>query len=589
MTGTGNLCRGCGAGLGEPFLDLGVTPLANSYLRAEDLPRAEPFYPLQVSVCGECFLVQVPAVQTPEAIFDEYAYFSSFSTAWLKHVEEYADRMVHELGLGSESLVVEIASNDGYLLQFFKRRGIPVLGIEPARNVAEAARAAGIPTLTEFFGTDLARRLADERKQADLVIANNVLAHVPGLNDFVGGLRIILKPRGLLTLEFPHLLRLVNESQFDTIYHEHFSYLSLGAVRRVFERHGLAVVDVEELWTHGGSLRVHARHRDDDSQVPSDRVARLIAAEEAAGLTRLDRYEAFANDVLETKRALLDFLICAKRKGQVDRRVRGPGKGQHPAELLRRADRLSRLHGRPKPSQAGPVPARYADPDLCARANSNHEAGLRADFALESQRRDCGADEHDPGVGRPVRGADPTSRDLLMRFAETELPEVWIVTPELKEDSRGFFARTWCEREFAARGITDRWVQCSISFNVKKGTVRGLHYQRAPREEAKLVRCTMGKLYDVVVDIRPGSPTFKKHVALELSAANRKMLYIARGCAHGFQTLEDETEVFYQISEFYSPDHAQGLRWDDPALGIRWPLDDPIISDRDRGFPDFAG
>ena len=176
-----------------------------------------------------------------------------------------------------------------------------------------------------------------------------------------------------------------------------------------------------------------------------------------------------------------------------------------------------------------------------------------------------------------------------MRFEETALSDVWIVTPELKEDHRGFFARTWCEREFAAHGITDRWVQCSVSFSTKKGTVRGLHYQRAPHEEAKLVRCTAGKLYDVVVDIRPGSSTFKKHVALELSAANRKMLYIAKGCAHGFQTLEDATEASYQISESYSPDHADGARWNDPAFGVRWPIDDPIISDRDRAYPDFAG
>ena len=327
MTEPRNLCRGCGGGLGEPFLDLGVTPLANSYLRAEDLLRAEPFYPLQVSVCGECFLVQVPAVQTPEAIFGEYAYFSSFSTAWLKHVEEYAERMIHELGLGSESLVVEIASNDGYLLQFFKRRGIPVLGIEPARNVAEAARAAGIPTLTEFFGSDVGGRLAEEGKQADLVIGNNVLAHVPALGDFVDGLRRILKPRGLLTLEFPHLLRLISESQFDTIYHEHLSYFSLGTVRGLFERHGLSVVDVEELWSHGGSLRLHVRHRGDTSRVASERVASLVAKEEAAGLMRLDRYEAFASEVLETKRALLDFLIASKRKGQSIVGYGAPAKG----------------------------------------------------------------------------------------------------------------------------------------------------------------------------------------------------------------------------------------------------------------------
>jgi dTDP-4-dehydrorhamnose 3,5-epimerase len=176
-----------------------------------------------------------------------------------------------------------------------------------------------------------------------------------------------------------------------------------------------------------------------------------------------------------------------------------------------------------------------------------------------------------------------------MLFAQTALPDVWVVTPELKEDHRGFFARTWCEREFAAHGITDHWVQYNVSFTEKKGTVRGLHFQRSPYEEAKLVRCAIGKVYEVVVDIRRGSPTFKKHLALELSAVNRKMLYVARGCAHGFQTLEDGTEVCYQMSEFYSPDHADGVRWNDPAFGIRWPFDDPVISDRDRAYPDFAG
>jgi SAM-dependent methyltransferase len=267
-------------------------------------------------------------MQTSAEIFGgDYAYFSSFSTAWLKHVEEYADRMAGELELDANSLVVEIASNDGYLLQFFRRRGIPVLGIEPAKNVAEAAIAAGIPTQTEFFGAGFAGKLAGGGTRADLIVANNVLAHVPDINDFVAGFRKILKPRGLLTLEFPHLLRLIEESQFDTIYHEHFSYLALGTVRRLFRKHGLAVVDVEELWTHGGSLRVHARHSDDDSRPVSERVERLIAREEAAGLTRLDRYDAFAKDVLETKRALLDFLIAAKRAGKSIVGYGAPAKG----------------------------------------------------------------------------------------------------------------------------------------------------------------------------------------------------------------------------------------------------------------------
>ena len=340
---------------------------------------------------------------------------------------------------------------------------------------------------------------------------------------------MILKPRGLLTLEFPHLLRLISESQFDTIYHEHLSYFSLGTVRGLFERHGLSVVDVEELWSHGGSLRLHVRHRERHSRAASERVASLVAREEAAGLMRLDRYEAFASEVLETKRALLDFLIAAKRKGQSIVGYGAPAKGNTLLNycgvrtdfLDYTVDRSPHKQGLFLPGTRIPIhaPERIpiTKPDYVLILPWNLKDEITAQMGI------------DPGVGRPVRGADSASRDLLMRFEETALPDVWIVTPELKEDHRGFFARTWCEREFAAHGITDRWVQCSVSFNTKKGTVRGLHYQRAPHEEAKLVRCTAGRLYDVVVDIRPGSPTFKKHVALELSAANRKMLYIAEG------------------------------------------------------------
>jgi SAM-dependent methyltransferase len=308
-------CRACGVELGPPFLDLGPTPLANSYLTAEDLARPEPFYPLEVHVCSACCLVQIPEVTTPETIFADYAYFSSYSQSWLQHAERYAARMVDELHLDARSTVLEIASNDGYLLRFFAGRGIPVLGIEPARNVAEAARAAGVPTLSEFFSAALARRLADEGRRADLLVANNVLAHVPALNDFVEGLAIVLAPRGLATLEFPHLLTLIDGNEFDTIYHEHFSYFSLAVVVEVFGRHGLTVVDVEELPTHGGSLRVHARHRDDAPAPPSAAVGTLLAREEQAGLRRSDRYRAFAEQARETKRALLDFLIAVKRKG----------------------------------------------------------------------------------------------------------------------------------------------------------------------------------------------------------------------------------------------------------------------------------
>ena len=320
-------CRACGAGLAAPFLDLGPTPLANSYLNAEDLNQAEAFYPLQVHVCEECFLVQLTVVQAPEAIFGDYAYFSSYSTTWLRHAAEYASTMADRLALDSRSLVVEVASNDGYLLRFFRERGIPVLGIEPAKNVALAAEASGVPTVMEFFGARLAQDLAQSGRHADLLVANNVLAHVPMLDDFTEGLRMALKPRGVLTVEVPHLLRLMAENQFDTIYHEHFSYFSLAVVSRIFARHGLSVVDVDELTTHGGSLRIHARHRDDPTQMPSERVAAVIAAEERVGLMTPERYHAFAERVRETKRALLDFLIAAKRKGHSIVGYGAPAKG----------------------------------------------------------------------------------------------------------------------------------------------------------------------------------------------------------------------------------------------------------------------
>jgi SAM-dependent methyltransferase len=320
-------CRACGAGLAEPFLDLGPTPLANSYLRPEDLDKAEPFYPLPVHVCPECFLVQVPVVQAPADIFRDYAYFSSYSTTWLRHAERFAEHTTASLELGPDALVLEVASNDGYLLRFFKERGLRVLGVEPAQNVATAAEAAGIPTLVEFFGADLGRRLRERREQGDLVIANNVLAHVPDLDDFVAGFQAALKRGGLLSVEFPHLLRLIAENQFDTIYHEHLSYLSLAVVRRLFARHGLTVVDVEELSTHGGSLRVQARHSDDALARPTDRVNALVAREEDAGLLRLARYDAFAEQAREVKRALLDFLIAAKRKGQSIVGYGAPAKG----------------------------------------------------------------------------------------------------------------------------------------------------------------------------------------------------------------------------------------------------------------------
>jgi SAM-dependent methyltransferase len=308
-------------------VDLGVQPLANSYLEPGDLRRPETFYPLCVYVCGECFLVQLPEEERPDAIFSDYAYFSSYSESWLRHARAYAEAMIERFGLGPQHRVIEIASNDGYLLRWFKERGIPVQGIEPAKNVAEAAEAAGIPTMVRFFGSETARDVAG---QADLLVGNNVLAHVPDLNDFVQGLKTALAPQGVLTMEFPHLLRLMQEDQFDTIYHEHYSYFSLLAVRKVFEAHGLQLFDVEELPTHGGSLRIYVRKNGKDGKDGKDglrRVEELLAREEAAGLAGLDAYRSFAERVQRVKRGLLRFLIQAREEGKTVVGYGAPAKG----------------------------------------------------------------------------------------------------------------------------------------------------------------------------------------------------------------------------------------------------------------------
>jgi len=320
-------CRFCGAPLERVFVDLGSSPLANSYLEPEDLERPEPWYPLTVRLCERCWLCQLPAVATPEQIFGDYAYFSSFSTSWLEHARRYVEAMIERFGLGAGHQVVEVASNDGYLLRHFVERGVPVLGIEPAANVAEAARALGIPTEVRFFGRATAADLAASGRRADLLLGNNVLAHVPDLNDFVGGLATLLAPAGVITLEFPHLVRLVEGNQFDTIYHEHFSYLSLVTVERVLAAHGLQLFDVEELATHGGSLRVFAQHAATGVQPPTARVAELAARERAAGVETLDWYESFAERVRETKRRLLEFLVAERRAGKRIAGYGAPAKG----------------------------------------------------------------------------------------------------------------------------------------------------------------------------------------------------------------------------------------------------------------------
>ena len=309
-------CRFCGAPLTRTFVDLGMSPLANSYVEPSDLGRKEEFYPLHVFICDACLLVQLEELQSPEAIFGEYAYFSSYSDSWLRHAQAYVELVTKRFGLGPDSLVVEMASNDGYLLQYFVEEGIPVLGIEPAANVAEAARDNGIPTLVRFFGEALAEELAAEGQHADLVVGNNVLAHVPQLNDFVRGMKILLKPQGVITMEFPHLMRLMADNQFDTIYQEHFSYFSFLTVERVFAEHGLVLFDVEELPSHGGSLRIYARHAKDDSKSVGDRVEELRTREIQEGFDRVEHYLAFDERVRATKRKLLTFLTQAKEEGR---------------------------------------------------------------------------------------------------------------------------------------------------------------------------------------------------------------------------------------------------------------------------------
>ena len=319
-------CRLCGARLVTPFVDLGMSPLCESFLRADQIDQMEPYFPLCVLVCDECFLVQLQEYVQPAHIFSEYAYFSSYSTSWVEHARRYCQMIAARFSLGPKSKVVELASNDGYLLQHFLPLGIPVLGIEPAANVAEAARRKHVPTLVEFFGLNLARRLVSEGELADLIVGNNVLAQVPDLNDFTAGMACLLAPQGVITLEFPHLERLIAENQFDTIYHEHFSYFSLVTVDRLARRHGLRLFDVEQLTTHGGSLRVYLCHKDSGHAV-SSRVDALLAHERRIGLEDIGTYARFAANVHRTKRQLLSFLIACKERGARICGYGAPGKG----------------------------------------------------------------------------------------------------------------------------------------------------------------------------------------------------------------------------------------------------------------------
>ncbi len=322
-----NLCRFCENHLSVTFADLGMSPLANSYIGADALNKMEPFYPLHAYVCESCFLVQLLEFESPASIFTDYAYFSSFSDTFLEHAKTYTDQMIERFGFNTSSQVIEIASNDGYLLQYFKEKNIPVLGIEPAANVAATAIEKGIPTKVKFFGKQTTAELVKEGIMADLLLGNNVLAHVPDLHDFVGGMKPVLKPNGVITMEFPHLMKLIENNLFDTIYHEHFSYLSLITVEKIFSQHGLTLFDAEEVATHGGSLRIYARHTEDDSKPLTARINSFREKEIAFGLTSMDTYLEFAEKVRRTKRRILSFLIQAKEEGKSIVCYGAPAKG----------------------------------------------------------------------------------------------------------------------------------------------------------------------------------------------------------------------------------------------------------------------
>ncbi|NDJ23791.1 methyltransferase domain-containing protein [Nostoc sp. B(2019)] len=320
-------CRFSRQHLHHTFVDLGMSPLANAYLTAEQLNSAEKFYPLHAYISEDTLLVQLEQFETPDQIFSDYAYFSSYSETWLKHAKAYTDMIVEKFGLNHHTQVIEIASNDGYLLQYFVEKGIPVLGIEPATNIAKVAQEKGIPSINKFFGVETAKELVIQGKQADLLVGNNVLAHVPDLNDFIAGIKLLLKPNGILTMEFPHILQLIQQNQFDTIYHEHFSYFSFLTVEKIFAAHNLKLFDVEELPTHGGSLRIYAKHDYADNPIISERVSQIKAKEIAAGLHQIETYITFGEKVKETKHKLLSFILAAKAKGKSIAGYGAPAKG----------------------------------------------------------------------------------------------------------------------------------------------------------------------------------------------------------------------------------------------------------------------
>jgi dTDP-4-dehydrorhamnose 3,5-epimerase len=579
----GFACRGCGAIVVRCVLDLGKQPLANSYLDKSALNRPEPVFPLRLFVCERCFLVQLEGLVGPDALFSDYSYFSSYSSTWLDHARRFASMATARFGLSGRSQVVEIASNDGYLLKNFVEFGIPALGVEPAANVAAVAREKGVPTDVRFFGRQTAHDLVRRGHSADLVIANNVVAHVPEVRDFLAGVAVLLKPEGVFSVEFPHLLRMLEEGEFDTIYHEHFSYLSLRALEAVLAGSGLRVFDVEKLATHGGSLRVLACLSEAHYPESAD-VSALREEEEEAGLGRLATYDAFAECVSKCSAALVGFVRSARADGRVIAAYGAAAKGNtllNACELSSKdivcvADRSPHKQGRFLPGSHIPIVAPIRNP-----------AGLSPYPPLEPARRDHRCHVACAQLGVPVRCRGPERCDRGMRFAETLIPGVTVIELEPNVDARGSFARFFCAEEFAAASLPGRFVQGSVSRNVRRGTLRGMHLQLGTQPEEKVVRCTRGRVHDIVLDLRRESSTYLRWIAVELDAESGRAIFIPGGCAHGFLTLEHDSELLYLMTVAFDPRHQHGFRWNDPAFAISWPFEPRVMSQRDREFPDY--
>ena len=484
------------------------------------------------------------------------------------------------------SKVVEIASNDGYLLQYFVEAKVPCLGVEPAANVAAVAQSKGMPTEVCFFGAETAARLKAAGHAADLLLGNNVLAHVPDINDFVRGMAILLKADGAATMEFPHLLRLIESNQFDTIYHEHFSYLSLLAVERIFAAAGLRLFDVDRLPTHGGSVRIYAC-RQSDPRPESSALAEARAEEAAAGLDRLDTYSGFEKKVYRVKRDLLSFLLAARDQGKT---VAGYGAAAKGTTLLNycgvRRDLLDYVVDLSPHKQGHFIPG-VRIPIHSPQRDGGDAARLSPDLALEPPRGDRLPDGGDSRLGRQVRRGRSAPGGFRVIVEASPLPGLKIVTLEPRGDQRGAFCRLYCPAEYARLGLEFQLCQINLSSTSQAGTVRGMHFQREPKAEAKIVQCVAGEIFDVAIDLRPQSPTFCQWHGLRLGGAVGKMFYIPAGFAHGFQTLTDHVEVLYFMGEFFDPRFQAGVRWNDPAFGIAWPLPVSCLSPRDANYTDF--